>query len=878
MSVEDACTSLVEALDARRTDIVKTLLDHLNKNDKTGASIKNVLNRSCTPSGTLLHYAVCNNHNDAIRALLLSGADPGARNDAGKSVLDMVDNSALSQLFADELLRAVAASEIERISSLLAAGVKNDVVDSIHTKNSALHWAASFGTEEVIKLLINNNFDVNVLNSDGCSPLHDAIQRKDAKIVKILLDAGADPSTVAINGKLKGKSPKDLAVKNEQLKHLFMSEDGDDQNVSLNGDQSDTDDKNGVAPYQTTIPSNGAETKLTTKSKDFKNEKMNMLWPRPKHLHEFEGEGVTLPPHLQLVVCHPGPGESRNNVHSLLDVWQVYRPDINNVGYSISIKSVASPAQSFSGPGDVEVGLCGNMSSDEYCLLVTRARTRVLSGGIPGLHHACQTLLQLLWIYKNEPVPQLQIRDKPSLRVRGVLVDLAAYGRLSTFDTFSGNVRTLSKLKMNQLHLFIRLTPQQEWQLPYLPNDLITLDRDCHDRMVSVFPVLDIIQPCTLAELTNYTSAFSAIVSCFSHRDRIHFGPCLSSVIMASAAHALSGSHDTRAVFSLLPGLVSMGRDVTIMMCSNSLTTYPSLLNDIPSNIAFIEYGFQAEYPFMDKIMSLSASGCDQLLCAGTSSWGCLVGRPGNMIDNIISAATAASATSSSGVVVASWAATPALAPVSSSLPGWTMGLGLTWNPDVSHEHVTKYLGDVLTRHVFYDEAGSSGSVLLELGKCEASVELPVHSSAKGNILQSSLLLSTIMRPDGVDLENTSPEQLGKIIQDIRRNLTRLQASREGGGGLGEGLIQEIALSGELLLLSARLTRGLHLSADRKVASLQPTFRTDLANKLLSLTEQYRAVWLSRYQPSGMQSSLLHLTSLLNLLLPDQQSGYLQKA
>ena len=158
-----------------------------------------------------------------------------------------------------------------------------------------------------------------------------------------------------------------------------------------------------------------------------------------------------------------------------------------------------------------------------------------------------------------------------------------------------------------------------------------------------------------------------------------------------------------------------MGRDVTIVMCSNSLTTYPSLLNDIPSNIAFIEYGFQAEYPFLEKIMSLSASGCDQLLCAGTSSWGCLVGRPGNMIDNIISAATAAAATSSSGVVVASWAATPALAPVSSSLPGWTMGLGLTWNPDVSHEHVTKYLGDVLTRHVFYDEAGSSGKVLDEI-------------------------------------------------------------------------------------------------------------------------------------------------------------------
>jgi len=878
--VDDACKSLVEALDARRTDIVKTLLDHLKKSDNTGASIKDVLNRNCTSSGTLLHYAVCNNHNDAIRALLLSGADPGARNEAGESVLDKVDNSALSQLFADELLRAVAASELERISSLLAAGVKNDVVDSIHTKNSALHWAASFGTEEVIQLLINNNFDINVVNSDGCSPLHDAIQRKDAKIVKILLDAGADTTTIAINGKMKGKSPRDMATKNEQLKHLFTSEDGDDPNMSLQSDQSDTEDKNSVAPYQTTIQlsPNATETKMATRNKNFKNEKMNMLWPRPKHLHEIDGDGVSLPPHLQLVVCHPGPGETVNNVHSLLDVWQVYRQDINNVGYSISIKSVASSALSVSGQGDIEVGLCRNMSRDEYSLLISRVRTRVLAGGIPGLHHACQTLIQLLWIYKNEHLPQLQIRDKPSLKVRGVLVDLAAYGRLSTFDTFSGTVKTLSKLKMNQLHLFIRLTPQQEWQLPYLPNDLITLDRDCHDRMVSVYPVLDIIQPCSLADLTNYTAAFSAIVSCFSQRDRIHIGPCLSSVIIASAAHAQSGSHDTRAVFSVLPGLVSMGRDVAIVMCSNSLTSYPTLHNDIPSNVAFIEYGFQAEYPFMNKIESLSLSGSDQLLCAGTSSWGCLVGRPNNMIGNIISATTAAAATSSSGVVVASWAATPALAPVSSSLPGWTLGLGLAWNPDVSNEHVSKHLGDVLTRHVFYDEAGSSGNVLLELGKCEASVELPVHSTTKGNILQSSLLLSTIMRPDGVDLENTSSEQLGKIIQDIRRNLTRLQTSREGGGGLGEGLIQEIALSGELLLLSARLTRGLLLSVDRKIASLQPTFRTDLANKLLSLTEQYRAVWLSRYQPSGMQSSLLHLTSLLNLLLPDQKSGYLQKA
>ena len=100
------------------------------------------------------------------------------------------------------------------------------------------------------------------------------------------------------------------------------------------------------------------------------------------------------------------------------------------------------------------------------------------------------------------------------------------------------------------------------------------------------------------------------------------------------------------------------------------------------------------------------------------------------------------------------------------------------------------------------------------------------------------------------------------------------QGGGRGGGGAGEGLLQEITLSGELLLLAARLTRALILTEERTVASLQPTFKTDLANKLLSLTEQYRAVWLSRYQPGGMQNSLLHLTSLLNTLLPPHQHSH----
>ena len=53
------------------------------------------------------------------------------------------------------------------------------------------------------------------------------------------------------------------------------------------------------------------------------------------------------------------------------------------------------------------------------------------------------------------------------------------------------------------------------------------------------------------------------------------------------------------------------------------------------------------------------------------------------------------------------------------------------------------------------------------------------------------------------------------------------------------------------------------------VAKLPPTFRTDIANKALVLVEQYRALWLSRYEPQGMQSSLLVLSNLLNKFIPE---------
>ena len=853
MTTEDACSSLVEALDARRTDIVKSILDHLAKSDPSGSSLKTVLGSNCTKHGTLLHYAVRANLTDAIRAIMLAGADPGVRNQSDRTVIEIVESPEVLQLFSDELFRAVAASQLDRVELLLSSGVSQDAVDSALTQNTGLHWAASFGSVEMIQLLIEKQFDVNARNSDGCSPLHDAIQRKDTDIVKLLIAAGADTTVSPSKGKLRGKTPREMAATSDDLSALFPVENGVERPPS---EETEVE----ASPDLERVKTRGQTRGSASQPREFHCEELELLWPQPRYLQEVAGEKVELPPHLQLVV-RPGPGQS---LHLLVDVLEVYRAEINSAGHSLAIRAVEAGCEVSSSPGDLEVSLSSSLGPQEYSLTVGPARLRLRAGAEAGLHYGCQTLVQLLHLFRGGKLPRLVIRDRPSMSVRGVLLDLALYGRLPTLETLSSTMRSLAGLKMSEVHLFARLTSQAEWQLPFLPSDLISLDRECHHRRIKIYPVLDILQPCQLADLSQYTAAFSRLQSCLSSRDKLHLGPCLSSVIISAAAQ--TGPH---LVFPSLPALLAVSPDTNIVLCSNSLAGQPDLITNLPANIGLMEFGFQADYPALERLERLAVSGCEQLVCAGTSAWNCLVGRPANMMDNIRTAVETISRTSSTGLVVASWAGSPALAPLSSSLPGWALGLGLAWNSDTAQADLQHQLGAVVSRHLLSDELGSSGQVVLDLGRLEASVELP--DLQQGNSLQSSLLLTAIMRPNSLELERTSAASLGQVIQEVRKCLARLQQSREGGGGPGEGLLQEITLSGELLLLAARLTRGLILTSDRTVASLQPTFKTDLANKLLSLTEQYRAVWLSRYQPGGMQSSLLHLTSLLNTLLPSHQ-------
>jgi hypothetical protein len=65
MTTSEACAGLLEALEANRTDILKSMLDHLAQ--EADNPLGEVLASRCSSGGTLLHRAVAVDNVDAVR-------------------------------------------------------------------------------------------------------------------------------------------------------------------------------------------------------------------------------------------------------------------------------------------------------------------------------------------------------------------------------------------------------------------------------------------------------------------------------------------------------------------------------------------------------------------------------------------------------------------------------------------------------------------------------------------------------------------------------------------------------------------------------------------------------------------------------------------
>ncbi|TWW64859.1 Protein phosphatase 1 regulatory subunit 12A MBSP [Takifugu flavidus] len=167
-------------------DMVTFLVEH-------GASIDQPDNEGWLP----LHAASSCGYLDIAAYLISQGANVGGVNSEGETPLDIAEEEAMEELLQNEINRQgvdieAARKEEERVMLRDARQWLNSgqIQDIRHAKSggTSLHVAAAKGYVEVLKLLIQAGYDVNIKDYDGWTPLHAAAHWGKEEACRVLVE------------------------------------------------------------------------------------------------------------------------------------------------------------------------------------------------------------------------------------------------------------------------------------------------------------------------------------------------------------------------------------------------------------------------------------------------------------------------------------------------------------------------------------------------------------------------------------------------------------------------------------------------------------------------------------------------------------------
>ncbi|XP_054659534.1 protein phosphatase 1 regulatory subunit 12B isoform X3 [Grus americana] len=211
----DGLTALHQACIDENLDMVKFLVEN-------GANVNQQDNEGWTP----LHAVASCGYLNIAEYLISHGANVAAVNSEGEVPSDIAEEAAMKDLLLEQVKKQgvdldLARKEEEQqmlqdARQWLNSGRIEDIKQP-RTGATALHVAAAKGYSEVMRLLIQAGFNLNIQDNDGWTPLHAAAHWGVKEACSILAEALCD---MDIRNKL-GQTPFDVADEG-LVEHLEM--------------------------------------------------------------------------------------------------------------------------------------------------------------------------------------------------------------------------------------------------------------------------------------------------------------------------------------------------------------------------------------------------------------------------------------------------------------------------------------------------------------------------------------------------------------------------------------------------------------------------------------------------------------------------------
>ncbi|MFQ5959919.1 MAG: glycoside hydrolase family 20 zincin-like fold domain-containing protein [Candidatus Methylomirabilales bacterium] len=549
--------------------------------------------------------------------------------------------------------------------------------------------------------------------------------------------------------------------------------------------------------------------------------------------------------------------------------------------------------------------------SQSYRLTVDEGGITVTGTDAPGLFYGVCTLIQLIRLHTSGTpgaqlsLPGLRIADWPDFSHRGVLLDVSR-DKVPTMETLFDLVDLLASWKINQVQLYMEHTfayrgHEVVWQhaSPFAGDEVEALDAFCQARYVELVPNqnsfghmhrwlihepyrrlaecpdgiahpfspnqepygLCPVDPGSLALLADL---YDQLLPHFSSRQ---FNVGLDETFdlgQGRSAASCKAKGLGRVYLDFLKEIHHLvtQRGRAIQCWSDMLRQRPELIGELPKDIIVLEWGYEADHPFIEHSRLFRSAGLTVYVCPGTSSWNSLAGRTENALANLRSAATAGRATGAVGFLTTDWGDNGHLQPLPVSYLGLLAGAGLSWCSADAADPMRVDIPALLNAHAFGDQAGVMGRLAYDLGNTYVQT---------GTLLQNSSALfhllifadRSLTRPG---LTGLTIESLEKTLAYVDRVMTPLSTARMVRSD-AENIVAEFHWLADMLRLACRLgIARLQGDPHTSVSRLPAATRTALANELGVLIERHRELWRRRNRPGGLDDSARRLQHILTLL------------
>jgi len=525
--------------------------------------------------------------------------------------------------------------------------------------------------------------------------------------------------------------------------------------------------------------------------------------------------------------------------------------------------------------------------------LAIRPKEITIGAATPaGVSHAMGTLRQLV-DQAGARLPCLEIEDWPDVPRRGVLLDISR-DKVPTMRSLRAMIDWLASLKINEIQLYMEHTfayrrHRQVWRKasPLTAAEVRGLDAYCRGRCIELVPCQNTLghlerwlkhpRYAPLAEATGpwrspfgdirttrstlnptdrrslvlVRSLLDELIPCFSSR-RVNVNCDEPFELGQGRSAAICRRRGVERVFVDYVGALRriVSRHRRQMMCwADVLSNHPRALGKMTRDITLLEWGYEADHPYLRRCKAIARAGFEFYVCPGTSSWCSFSGRTTNALTNLRVAARAAIELGAAGYLVTDWGdfGHRQYWPVSKA--PILFGASAAWN----FNGVRSFdLVRAASMHAFGDLRGRAADPWLALGDVYRET---------GVALRNKTVLFRVMQAaldDLTALDGLTPA----AIRRVRRRLDQIH--RRTGVWLGQ--TAEARLVGDELSATIRILRHACDRADimfriaqkRDVRPLLRRMQTDMR----TIMRDHRRLWRARNRPGGLPDSLAHYSRL----------------